>query len=225
MIRAAIAHVIVFWLLIQVADVVLPYIGIVDEPVRWALITGVALFPVTLIVAWYFEHPWKKFTRSRIAIDVIIIVIIFVSAGSWVLRNLPQVVHTRTSIVILPFEHSGEPIEQSLSRALAYEVNSLLMKSKSIDVIGFESATSSLLDGLDAVGVAQRLNVQHVLSGSIWAADNTMRIDLSLFDGAGEVLHGALLHGASYGEQTIESANAGCDSDLQEPYRGVPGFR
>ena len=113
-IRAAIAHVIVFWLLIQVADVVLSYIGIVDEPVRWALITGVALFPVTLIVAWVFEHPWQKFTRSRIAIDVIVIVIIVVTAGSWVLRNLPQVVHTRTSIVILPFEHSGEPIEQSL---------------------------------------------------------------------------------------------------------------
>ena len=68
-VRAAVAHVIVFWLLIQVADVVLPYVGIVDEPVRWALVAGVALFPVTLVVAWFFEHPWHKYTRSRVALD------------------------------------------------------------------------------------------------------------------------------------------------------------
>jgi TolB-like protein len=187
-IRAAVAHVIVFWLLIQVADVVLPYVGIVDEPVRWALIAGIALLPVTLIVAWFFEHPWREFTRGRIAIDVIVIVIIAVTAGSWVLRNLPQVVHTRTSIVILPFAHSGDPLEQSLSRALAYEVNSLLMKSKSIDVIGFESAVSTVLEGLDPLGVAERLQVQHVLSGSISATNDVMRIDLRLLDSAGRAL-------------------------------------
>jgi TolB-like protein len=187
-IRAAVAHIIVFWLLIQVADVVLPYIGIVDEPVRWALIAGVALFPITLIVAWFFEHPWQKHTRSRLAADVIIILVVVVTAGSWVLRNIPQVVHTRTSIVILPFEHSGDPLEQSLSRALAYEVNSLLMKSRSIDVIGFESAVSTVLEGLDPPGVAARLQVQHVLSGNISAANNVMRIDLRLLDSAGRAL-------------------------------------
>jgi len=187
-IRAAVAHVIVFWLLIQVADVVLPYVGIVDEPVRWALLAGVALFPVTLIVAWFFEHPWQKFTRGRVALDLMIVVVITVTAGAWVLRNMPQVVHTRTSIVILPFEHSGDPLEQSLSRALAYEVNSLLMRSKSIDVIGFESAASTVIEGLEPPGVAERLQVQHVLSGSISAANDVMRIDLRLLDSTGRAL-------------------------------------
>jgi TolB-like protein len=105
-----------------------------------------------------------------------------------VLRNIPQVVHTRTSIVVLPFEHSGDPLEQSLSRALAYEVNSLLMKSRSIDVIGFESAVSTVLDGLDPPGVAARLQVQHVLSGNISVANDAMRIDLRLLDSAGRAL-------------------------------------
>ena len=45
-IRAAVAHVIVAWLFIQFADVVLPYIGIVDEAVRWAFVISVATFPV-----------------------------------------------------------------------------------------------------------------------------------------------------------------------------------
>jgi TolB-like protein len=192
-IRAAIVHVLFFWLLVQVADVVLPYIGIVDDPVRWAILAGVGLFPVTLIVAWFFEHPWTHVTRGRVATDIILIVLIGVGASTWVLRNLPQVVHTRTSIVVMPFAHSGDTTEESLSRALASEVNSLLMKSKSINVIGFESASSPALQGLDMPAVAQRLNVEHVLSGSIATEGSMLRIDLQLLDRAGEAVWNSMI--------------------------------
>jgi len=192
-VRAAVVHVIFFWLLIQIADVVLPYIGIVDEPVRWAVVAAVGLLPLTLVAAWFYEHPWTSFTRSRLATDIVLIAVIGITAGTWAMRNLPQVVHTRTSIVVLPFTHSGEPLEEGLSRALAFEVNSLLMKSKSIDVIGFESATSSVLRGLDIPSVAERLNVRHVLSGTVTANDGSMRIDLQLLDSAGKALWSSVI--------------------------------
>ena len=192
-VRAAIAHIIAFWLLIQVADVVLPYLGIVDEPVRWALLAGVALFPVTLVVAWFFEHPWHRYTRSRLAIDAVVILVVAVTAGTWVLRNLPEVVHKRTSIVILPFEHAGDSSEKGLSRALAYEVNSLLMKSRSIDVIGIESSMSSVLEGLDPPRIAQRLDVNHVLTGTVSTDAGLMNIDLRLLDSAGRALWTAVI--------------------------------
>lgn len=186
-VRAAIAHLVVFWLLVQVADVALPYIGVVDNPVRWAIVTGVALFPVTLIVAWFVEHPWHHLTGSRLALDIVVILVIAVTAGAWVMRSIPQVIHTRTSIVVLPFEHAkNDAHAQSLSRALAYEINALLMKSKSIDVIGFESASSPLLAGLDLTAIAQRLDVQHVLTGSIQAAGQMMDISISLHDRLGK---------------------------------------
>ncbi|NIV18851.1 MAG: hypothetical protein GWN47_10745 [Woeseiaceae bacterium] len=187
-VRAAVAHIIVFWVLAQVADVVLPYIGVVENPVRWAIVAGVALFPVTLIVSWFVEHPWKKYTRSRVAIDAAVIIVLAVTAGTWAIRNAPQVIHTKTSIAILPFEHSGDPLEQSVSRALAYEINSLLMKSKSIDVIGFESATSPVLAGMGSMAVADRLSVAHVLSGEVSVRDSLMRISLRLLDDAGTAL-------------------------------------
>lgn len=187
-VRAAVAHIVLFWVLAQVADVVLPYIGIVENPVRWAIVAGVALFPVTLIVSWFIEHPWKKYTRSRVAIDAVVIIVLAVTAGTWAIRNAPQVMHTKSSIVILPFEHSGDSLEQSVSRALAYEINSLLMKSKSIDVIGFESATSPMLAGMGSMGVAERLSVAHVLSGEVSVSDSLMRISLRLLDDAGTAL-------------------------------------
>lgn len=198
-IRAAIVHVLVFWVLAQVADVVLPYVGIVDEPVRWAVLVGVALFPVTLIIAWFYEHPWTKFTRGRVATDIILIVLIGAGATTWVMRNLPQVVHTKTSIVVMPFTHTGSDTEESLSRALASEVNSLLMKSRSIDVIGMESASSTVLDGLQPPAVAERLGVQHVLAGTIATQGHALRLDLKLLDRAGDVLWDAVI------EDTIDN--------------------
>lgn len=187
-IRAGVAHVIFFWVLAQVADVVLPYVGIVENPVRWAVVAGAALFPCTLILAWFFEHPWKSFTRSRLAIDLIVIGIIAVLTGSWAIRNLPQLVQTKTSIVILPFQHSDQPPEQTISRALAYEVNSLLMRSKSIDVIGFETATSDTLAGLGSIGVADRLNVAHILTGSLTVKNGDMSLIVELLDAAGQAI-------------------------------------
>lgn len=187
-IRAAVLHILAFWVLVQVADVVLPYVGIVDDPVRRAILVGVGLFPVTLIIAWFFEHPWTRFTRGRIATDVILIALITIGATAWVMRNLPQIVHTKTSIVIVPFAHSGDSTGAVLSRALASEVNSLLMKSKSIDVIGLESASSSALDGLAPPAIAERLNVQHVLTGTIAARGEALSIDMRLLDRAGDVL-------------------------------------
>ena len=187
-IRAAAAHVLVFWLLIQVADVLLPYIGIDNDPVRWALVIGIATFPVTLVVAWLFEHPWQRYTRSRIAVDAVVILVIGVIAVTWVGRNIPQVVHARTSIVILPFEHSGDPVEEGLSRALALEVNSLLLRSRSIDVIAFESAVSSVLQGLEVTEVAERLDVEHVLAGSIATSGDSLRVDMTLANRVGDAL-------------------------------------
>lgn len=186
-VRAAIAHLVVFWLLVQLADVVLPYIGVVENPVRWAIVAGVALFPITLIVAWFVEHPWHHLTGSRLALDIVVILVIAVTAAAWTVRNIPQIIHTRTSIVVLPFEHAeDDALAQSLSRALAYEINALLMKSRSIDVIGFESARSPLLAGLQLTAIADRLNVQHVLTGSIQAAGQMMNISISLHDRLGK---------------------------------------
>ena len=186
-VRAAVAHVVFFWVLAQIAETVLPYVGVVDEPVRWAVVAAVALFPITLVIAWFFEHPWHQFTSSRLALDIVIIMVIAISAGTWVLKNIPQVIQTRTSIVVLPFidENSGTN-GQGLSRALAYEINSLLMKSKSIDVVGYESASSSLLIGLDALAAAKRLGVQHVLSGVIRSAGNTLNVSVTLLNQSGQ---------------------------------------
>ena len=187
-IRAAIAHIFVGWLFVQFADVVLPYLGFEGDAVRWALVISVATFPITVVIAWFFEHPWHRQTRSRLAIDLVMIVAVVAFAWGWAYRNLPYVADARTSVVILPFEHSGDSREQGLSRAIAYEVASLLMRTHAIDVVGIESATSPVLAGLGTIGAVERLNVSNALSGAVSLDGNTMRIELQLQDHSGRQL-------------------------------------
>ena len=75
-VRAAVGHIVFFWLLVQLADVAAPYLGIGDEAVRWTLVAGVALFPVTLVAAWFIEHPWHDRPNSRLIGDLVLIVAI-----------------------------------------------------------------------------------------------------------------------------------------------------
>jgi TolB-like protein len=187
-VRAAIAHVIVAWLFVQIADVVLPYLGIVDQPVRWALAVSIATFPITLVLAWLLDQPWMRVSATRVTAEIVVIALIAVLAGLWVRGNLPEAARMKTNIVILPFTHSGAAADQGLSRALAYEVVSLLTRSRSIDVIGFESSNSAALQGLGTMAVAERLNVGNVLSGSVSSTGERMRIQLQLLNAAGEAL-------------------------------------
>ena len=180
-VRAGIAHLVVAWLFLQVADVVLPYVGVVDQPVRWALVVSVATFPATVFIAWLVDAGWRVG-------EFLVILIAAVAAGWWVTANLPEMARERTSLVILPFEYGEDAAGEGISRALAREVGSLLMKSRSIDVISDESARSPLLQGLGTVAVAERLSVGAILSGSVAASEDDMRIELRLLDAAGEAL-------------------------------------
>lgn len=188
-VRVAAGHAVFFWLLVQVAEVVLPYFGIIDDPVRWTVIAGIALFPVTITIAWFFEHPWHRHTNRRVFVDVVVIGIIAIAAGSWVWRNLPEGMLQRTSIVVLPFSiQADDSLARTVSRALAYEIIGLLDRSRSIDVIRYESATSSLLAGLSRFEISSRLNVEHVLTGTVRMNDDQMQIRATLEDKLGKVL-------------------------------------
>jgi TolB-like protein len=180
-VRAGIAHIVVAWLFLQIADVVLPYLGIVEQPVRWALVVSVATFPATLFIAWLTDADWRL-------PELLVIVIVAAAAGWWVSGNLPEATRERTSLVILPLEHTSDTSDQGLATALAQEVGSLLMRSNAIDVISHESASSPLLQGLGSVAIAERLSVGAVLSGAVKTSGDDMRIELRLLSAAGEAL-------------------------------------
>ena len=186
LVRAAIAHVIVAWLFVQVADVILPYLGVVDQPVRWALVISVASFPITLLFGWLSDQPWMG--SGKPALEVLGLIGAAILAGWWVMGNLPEAARDRTSLVVMPFAHADDDREQGLARALTYEITNLLTRTRAIDVIAYQSSSSSVLRGMGSVAAAGRLNVRNVLEGRVTAHGDGMRIELKLLSAAGEAI-------------------------------------
>ncbi len=179
--RAALAHILIAWLFVQVADVVLPYLGIVEQPIRWAVVVGVATFPVTLLVAWFIARDWP-------VAEIIGIVLIAALCGWWVSGNLPEAARDRTSLLVMPFAHADKDRERGLARALTFEVTNLLTRTRAIDVIAYQSSSSSVLQGMDSVAAAGRVNVRNVLEGRVAANGDSMRIELRLLSAAGDAI-------------------------------------
>jgi TolB-like protein len=186
--RAAAAHVIAFWLLIQIADVVLSYVAPLDNAVRWILVCGVAMFPVTVLAAWLTEQPWRQCATPMLVAEIGAMVMVVVIAAMWTVNNVPQVSESIPTVAILPFSSSDTTTDRAISHALVQEIGSLLMKSRSIDVIAQESSASAYLEGLDVPSTASELDAGFLILGDVRTAGDLMELKIRLVDAFGEPL-------------------------------------
>jgi TolB-like protein len=87
------------------------------------------------------------------------------------------------SIAVLPFENlSGDPAKSYFSDGIAEEIRNALVRLQGVTVIGRTS--SEAVRNEDARSAATKLNVSHILSGSVRQSPSTIRITAELIDGA-----------------------------------------
>ncbi|MEP4485566.1 hypothetical protein [Marinobacter alexandrii] len=87
------------------------------------------------------------------------------------------------SIAVLPFSDMSQYGDQGyLSDGFAEELMSNLAKMNGLRVASRTSSFSLRNEGLSAVQMAQRLNVSHILEGSIRLAGNQLRVTVQLID-------------------------------------------
>ena len=96
-----------------------------------------------------------------------------------------RVDRTRPSLAILPFENlSRDPDQDYFSEGIAEDLITDLSKISGLQVAGRRLTFSARQTARDAVEVSMRLQVGHVLEGSIRRAGNRVRITARLVDGA-----------------------------------------
>ncbi len=200
LVRIAVAYVVVGWILIQVADTILPTFnapGWVQQVFVLFIVMG---FPLALVLGWAFGDsgdgddavPVRVTERHIITDGVLVFLMVVLVAISTVgqFTRAPVIVAAEptlanASIAVLAFDdlsaggtqaHFAEGISEEILNALA-QVPDLRVAARTSS-FSFRGANATAQD----IGAA--LNVAYILEGSVRIAGDNMRITAQLIDTA-----------------------------------------
>ena len=193
-------YVVAAWLIMQVADVLIG-LAILPEwtgPLVFALLS--IGFPIALVLSWFYEItpegialekdvvPGESVTHvAGRRIDFIVIAllaaaVILFAYDKWWIGPPPE-----KSIAVLAFENmSGDPDQAYFSDGISEDLLNLLAQIPDVKVISRSSAFSFKGKEVDIPTIAAKLNVAHVLEGSVRRAGDRVRITAQLIEASSD---------------------------------------
>lgn len=208
-VKSLVAYVGISWLILQVVGVIA---GMVEMNPMVGPATLLALacgLPIALYISWHFdvslegikrtpdldeeENPtiqplgWLRWTGLVFVISLSS----FIGWQYFTSIKLEQIaseeglttVQLADSIAILPFTDQSEEQDQSyLALGLAEEITSLLGRSDGFKVSASRSSQILAKQGMPPIDIGRRLNVKTVLTGSVRATGNRLRVRVELLD-------------------------------------------
>jgi adenylate cyclase len=205
--KVAVAYAVVSWLLLQAASIFLPAFDVPPWVMKIFIIVIIFGFPVALIFSWAFEitpegikleseiEPNKSIARrTGRKIVAVTIALAVVAAGLFVYqlvrsRSLvtPRPSEAATapqkSIAVLPFVDLSQAHDQEyFCDGISEEILDALAKIEGLRVVARTSSFSFKGKNADVSEIAQKLNVQNVLEGSLRREGNRVRITAQLVD-------------------------------------------
>jgi len=217
--RALAAYVAVSWLIVQVAETLLPVFGVGDATLRAVVIVLVIGLVPVVVASWLFELTPEGLRREREVdheapdiralgkrvdrgiIVVLLIAVAYFAVDKFVIDPARDTAREQAakeqgrseafvesygdnSIAVLPFVNMSSDAEQEyFSDGIAEELLNLLARIPELRVVSRQSAFALKDMNLDAPDIARRLNVAHVLSGSVRRSGDAVRITAQLVDG------------------------------------------
>jgi len=165
----AIAYVVGGWALAQGISQLLPVFDIPIWVVRLVVLLIVLGFPVALVLSWFFDLTRYGVVRTPDMKDKIDI-------GPAVSSNEP-------SIAVLPFTDLSPGEERDyFGEGIAEEIQTALAKIGGLRVAARRSSFWFRDKKADLKEIADKLNVNHVLEGSVRREGNRVRISAELTD-------------------------------------------
>jgi len=166
-IRVCIAYLIGAWLVMQLADIMFPALGLPEWSIK--LILGILIvgFPLAIILSWVFDV-----TPSGIEI----------SAGS---SESESKIASGPSIAVLPFpDMSAEKDQEHFCDGLTEELLNVLTRIPNLRVASRTSSFSFKGKKTDLKAAAKKLQVAHILEGSVRKSGNKIRVTAQLIEAA-----------------------------------------
>ena len=200
--RVGAAYIVAAWVLVEVADIMLPTFDAPDWSMRAVILTIALGLPFTLLFAWMFEltpdgvrrddgvvtEEQSKFgARTGRRLDLVIIIVLGLAVGYFVLEKiwLSDAVrgdHLR-SIAVLPFNDiSPQRDQEYFAEGLTIGLLNTLSRTTNLKVTGRTSAFQFKNHEGDFSAIGKTLGVGSLLEGSVRANDTRVRIDIQLVD-------------------------------------------
>ena len=202
-IRVAIAYAIAAWFLIEVSATTFPMLRLPEWTATFVTVLLLIGFPVALIIAWAFEltpEGLKKesdvdrsestthITGRKLDFAIIgvlaIALVFFASTHQWNSETDSAEIIDKSIAVLAFADLSPEGNQEYFSDGISEEILNLLAKVPELRVISRSSAFSFKGQNVDVPTMAARLNVAHVLEGSVRKSGDQMRITAQLIEGA-----------------------------------------
>ena len=173
-IKVGIAYLIVAWLSLQLADVIFPAMHLPDWSTSLVLGLLIVGFPLALVLSWVFDitpggiHRTKESTQTEAP----------VTSESAVLLDGP-------SIAVLPFpDMSAEKDQEHFCDGLTEELLNVLTRIPKLRVASRTSSFSFKGKKTDLKTAAEKLQVAHILEGSVRKSGNKIRVTAQLIEAA-----------------------------------------
>jgi TolB-like protein len=186
----------------QIATQVFPFLEILNWAIRLVIMLIVIGFPIALVIAWAFELTPEGLKRTEFADELPkesarshawIYIVIVAGAISVTLFFFGRYTATSKqsgltempakSIAVLPFVDMSQARDQEyFCDGISEEILDALAKVEGLRVVARTSSFSFKGKNADVSEIAQKLNVQNVLEGSLRREGNRIRITAELIN-------------------------------------------
>jgi TolB-like protein/tetratricopeptide (TPR) repeat protein len=167
----AVAYVVGGWALAQGIAQVLPIFDVPNWVVRLIVVLIVLGFPVALTLSWFFDFTRYGIVRTPDRVPERAVEVVGSNVSS------------EKSIAVLPFNNlSAGKDDTYFGDGIAEELLGALAKVDGLRVAARRSSFSFKDRETELAEIASRLNVQHVLEGSVRRDGNRVRVTAALID-------------------------------------------
>jgi len=174
-VKVGIAYLVASWLVLQLADVIFPAMGLPDWSITMALGLLAVGFPVALVLAWVFDVTPEGIQRTdALAND---------ERDDPVVQKQASVTVRDRSIAVLPFaDLSAERDQEHFCDGLTEELLTVLTCIPNLRVASRTSCFAFKSKKTELAEVAEKLRVAHILEGSVRKDGNKVRISAQLIE-------------------------------------------
>jgi TolB-like protein/lipoprotein NlpI len=170
-VRMAVAYAVVAWLLLQLADVLVPALNLPGWTIRLVTLLLILGFPVALIASWFVEPANTGSAPEEESAPSATAPVVPAAAPA---TSMP-------SIAVLPFADLSQTRDQEhFTDGLAEELLNLLSGVTGLRVIARTSSFAFKARAATIAQIARELDVNHVLEGSVRSAGERLRITAQL---------------------------------------------